>query len=113
MILEINWQEPIIKEEDVLSIQIYDLDDFYVKFISDIGSRYNLFFLMLASLNHYSEKNDKEKAAHLSFLIAYYLFIALTPFDSYLLALYYIKQAISLNPLDIYIKWLKIIEKGN
>lgn len=52
-------------------------------------------------------------AAHASFLIAYYLFILLTPPGSAQLALHYINQAITLNPLPLYSEWLALIEKGN
>lgn len=111
MILEIDWEELVIRESDVLQIQLQDLDDFYVS-AADFD-KLNLYFILLTSFHHYIGKAEREKAAHLSFLIAYYLFTALTPPGSCELAMYYIKTAFSLNPLDIYKDWLALIEKGN
>lgn len=111
MILEIDWVNPVIGENDVLQIQPQDLDDFYIN-ASDFDQS-NLFFVLLTSLHHYMGKEAWEKAAHLSFLIAYYLFTPLTPPGSCELAMHYIRKAISLNPLAIYREWLSLIEKGN
>lgn len=111
MALKINWKEPIIQESDVMQIQPSNLDDFYVT--ADNFDKTNLFFVLLTSLHHYLDKGKQENAAHLSFLIAYYLFITLTPPGSWELAVHYIKQAISLNPLEEYKEWLPLIEKGN
>ena len=111
MILKINWQEPTIQENDVMQIQPTNLDDFYAT--ADSFDRTNLFFVLLTSFHHYFDKGEQGKAAHLSFLMAYYLFIALTPPGSWKLAVHYINQAISLNPLDEYKEWLPLIEKGN
>ena len=111
MELKIDFGEPIIKEELVLSIQATDLNDFYVT-ASDFDKS-NLFFVLLTSLHHFEESNDTQRAAHLSFLIAYYLFILLTPPGSFYLALHYINKAISLNPISEYKKWLELIKEGN
>ena len=69
--------------------------------------------MLLASLHHYEDAGDKIRAAHLSFLAAYYLFVALTPPGSCQLALHYIKKAIALNDTSAYREWLALIEKGN
>lgn len=111
MKIEIDWGEPIIQEKAVMQIQPSDLDAFYAT-ASDFDKS-NLFFVLLTSLHHYLDKSEQEKAAHLSFLIAYYLFITLTPPGSCELAMYYINQAVSLNPLEIYKEWIPLIEKGN
>lgn len=111
MKIEINWEEPIIPENDVLQIQPPDLEDFYIA-ASDFDKS-NLFFVLLTSFHHYLNKSEQEKSAHLSFLIAYYLFVTLTPPGSCVLAWYYINQAVSLNPLEIYKEWIPLIEKGN
>jgi len=55
----------------------------------------------------------KKEAAHLNYLIAYYFFTALTPPASDVLAKYYIKQAITLNPLPQYLEEAMFIENGN
>lgn len=111
MILKINWNNPIIKESDVLSIQPSDLDDFYKE--ADAYDKANIFFVLLTSLHYFVDKGSNEQAAHLCFLIAYYLFITYTPPGSCSLAMHYIKQAFSLNPLDVYLEWRSLIEKGN
>lgn len=111
MKIKIDFGEPIIHEEYVLQVQPSDLDDFYIG-ASDFDKS-NLFFVLLASFQHYLEVGEQEKTAHLSFLMAYYLFVTLTPPGSCELAAFYIKQAISLNPLEIYNEWLSNIEKGN
>lgn len=111
MTLKIDWEEPIIQENDVIQIQPSDMDGFYTA--ANTLDRTNLFFVLLTSFHHYLDKAEQEKAAHLSFLMAYYLFITLTPPGSWELAMHYIDQAISLNPLDKYKEWLPLIEKGN
>lgn len=111
MKLQIDFDEPIIKEERVLQLQPSDLNHFYVT-ASDFDKS-NLFFMLLASFQHYLETEDQEKSAHLSFLMAYYLFTPLTPPGSFELALHYIKEAISLNPLECYTEWLSRIAQGN
>ena len=109
--LKIDWGNPIIESTYVLRLKPTDLDDFYVA-ASDFDKT-NLFFVLLTSFHHYLDAGSKEKAAHLSFLMAYYLFLPLTPPGSWLLAMHYIKQAISLNPIEEYKEWLPLIEQGN
>ena len=88
-----------------------DLDDFYVS-ASDTD-RMNLFFILLTSLHYYERNGDIVRAAHLSFLAAYYVFTPLTPPGSHYLALHYMNKAISLNSLPEYSEWLVVMEKGN
>ncbi|BAL00433.1 hypothetical protein OBV_32340 [Oscillibacter valericigenes Sjm18-20] len=111
MMLKIDWGEPVMPENDVLHVQPSDLDALYVA-ASDFDKS-NLFFVLLTSFHHYMDAGKREKAAHLCFLMAYYLFITLTPPGSCELAMHYIKQAIALNPLETYREWLPLIEKGN
>ena len=111
MQLRIDWDNPIIDENIIQQIQPADLDDFYVS--ADAVDRANLFFVLLTSLHHYLDKEQQEKAAHLCFLMAYYLFVPLVPPGSCELALYYIKKALSLNPLAEYAAWLPLMEAGN
>ena len=75
--------------------------------------RVNLFFILLASLHYYEENGDAVRAAHLSFLTAYYVFTPLTPPGSECLALHYMNKAVSLNPIPEYKEWLLIMGKGN
>lgn len=111
MKFQINWENPIIAKANILQIQPSDLDDFYIS-ASDLDKG-NIFFVLLVSFNHYREENCKAEAAHLSFLMAYYLFVTHTPPGSYDLARYYIAEALQLNPLDEYKEWQALIENGN
>lgn len=111
MNIKIDFAEPIIEMSRVLEMSSRDLDDFYVS--ATDCDRGNLFFILLASLHHYEESGDTVRAAHLSFLTAYYVFTPLTPPGSHQLALHYIKKAVSMNPLPEYKEWLLIMEKGN
>lgn len=109
--LKIDFSNLIIKKENVLEICIEDLEDFYVA-TSDIDKT-NLFFVLLASMHYYEEHGDAVRAAHLSYLTAFYIFTPLTPPGSEHLALHYINKALSLNPLLEYKEWLSIMEAGN
>ena len=111
MKLSINWGEPVIREDDVLRITTYDLDDFYAA-ASEVD-RLNLYFILQVSYQHYLDRGERERAAHLSFLMAYYLFTPLTPPGSWELALHYIRQALALHPFKEYQEWLELMEKGN
>lgn len=111
MKIKIDFGEPIIAESTVMDIVPTDLDDFYVT--ASVHDKTNLFFVLLASAQYYENKKDKEKAAHLYFLTAFYLFVPLTPPGSCMLALHYINKALELNPLPEYLEWLGLIQKGN
>lgn len=111
MKLRINWADPVIPEDEVLQIRPTHMDDFYAA-ASDLD-KCNLFFVLLTSAHHYSDRGDNARAAHLYFLAANYLFIALTPPGSYDLSLHYMKKAIALNPLQDYLDWHAPMEKGN
>ena len=65
----------------------------------------------MASLHYHIDQNNNIEAAHLSFLLAYYLFVPLTPPASCSLALHYIKKAISLHNTPTYEQWLDIIKR--
>lgn len=109
--LHIDWDRPVIDEQAVLTIQPADLNDFYCA--ADSFDKTNMFFVLLASYHHYLDNGHREKAAHLCYLIAYYLFVPLTPPGSCELAMHYITQAVSLCPLESYTELLSLIEKGN
>ncbi len=111
MTISINWDDPLINGCDVWQLQPSDLDDFYVV-ASDLDKG-NLFFVLLASFHYALDREELEMAAHLSFLMAYYLFNALTPPGSQALAEHYIRQAIALNPLEEYETWHALMEQGN
>ncbi len=108
--MRVKFDEPIIGKDNVLEIGSRDLDDYYAS-ASDID-RSNFFFVLLTSLHHYEENGDTVRAAHLSFLVAYYV-TPLTPLGSYCLALHYMDKAISLYLLPEYKEWLAVMKKGN
>ncbi len=109
--MRVKFDEQIIGKDNVLEIGSRDLDDYYAS-ASDID-RSNFFFVLLTSLHYYEENGDTVRAAHLSFLVAYYVFTPLTPPGSYRLALHYMDKAISLYPLPEYKEWLAVMKKGN
>ncbi len=111
MTLKIDFERPVFSSEITDRLTTTDLDDFYVN--SAEIDKLNLYFCLLASAHHYQSDANVPKTAKLYFLIAYYLFVPLSPPGSEELALYYINKAISLNPLSEYKEWLSIIEKGN
>ncbi|MBQ2887748.1 MAG: hypothetical protein IJE29_02350 [Firmicutes bacterium] len=111
MNLRIDFAEPLLPADVAHELKTADLDDFYAA--RDNVARNNLFFVLLASYQHYATQDDAELAAHLAFLLAYYLFVALTPPASAELAAYYIGQAISFNRLNEYEEWRQLIERGN
>ena len=111
MKLTIDWSQPVLAEEDVPRIALSDLDDFYVS-ASDLDKS-NLFFVLLTSCHHHLDCGRDQTAARLCWLMAYYLFVALTPPGSLELALHYIRRAIALDPREEYVQWRELIKKGN
>ena len=111
MRIQIDFGEPIFPVAIAQQISPNDLNDFYCT-ASDFDKS-NIFFMLLASMHHYEDQQQTELAAHLSYLIACYLFITLTPPGSGNLALHYINKAIELNPCEEYLDWLKLMNKGN
>ena len=111
MEIKINWREPIFNEATAAAITPIDTEDFYVK--ANEIDRLNLYFELEASFHKYASEGKDELAAHLAFLIAFYLFIVLTPPASCELALHYINEALRLNPLPEYEEWLENIKEGN
>lgn len=109
--MKIDFGEPIICKEKVLEITTQALDTFYTS--SNEVDQLNLFFMLLASLHYHIDQSNNAEAAHLSFLIAYYLFVPLTPPGSYPLAMHYIEKAISLHDTPYYNQWYDFIKKGN
>lgn len=111
MELRIDFGQPVLRRELAEALRETDLNDFYAT-ASDFDKS-NLFFVLLTSLHHYEDAGDARLAAHLSFLAACYLYIALTPPGSQELALHYIRRAAALEPLPLYREWETLIRKGN
>ncbi len=108
MKLEINLNKPFYDENEILDIQPTDLNEFYDPLNEENGLK--MYFQLLAT---YIRVKNREKKAHAAFLITYYLFILLTPPASCELALYYIRKAIELDPLEEYIEFEKLVLMGN
>ena len=111
MQIHIDWSKPILRQDDALRFRPSDLNNFYAE--ADGFDKTNLFFVLLASFHHYMDGGDTERAARLSFLLAYYLFVPLTPPGSQALARHYIQQAVSLHPPEEYEAWRVLMERGN
>jgi len=111
MKIQIDFGEPIFPAAIAQQISPNDLNDFYCT-ASDFDKS-NIFFILLTSLHHYEDLQQNKLAAHLSYLIACYLFITLTPPGSANLALHYINKALSLHPCYEYMDWQELIKKGN
>ena len=58
-------------------------------------------------------KNRAKAVARCALLMAYYLFIPLTPPASYELAEFYIDKALELDERPEYRQWKKVIDEGN
>lgn len=112
MELYVDFGCPLFEENMASLITAADLDDYYVK-ANELGGL-NLFFVLEASFHKYLSEGKNDLAAHLAFLIAYYVFIPLTPPASQQLALHYINEAIRLNPCHTdYLEWLDRIKDGS
>ena len=77
MKITIDFGHPYFEEEVLLGLTQDDLNCFYAD-ASEVD-RLNLFFVLEASLHRLQGKERMKTAAYCAFLMAYYLFIALTP----------------------------------
>ena len=111
MKLAIDFGNPVIPEIYVLQIKPTDLNDFYFR-ATDLNKN-NVFYLLLNSAHYYEDNGKNILSAHLYFLAANYLFVALTPLASFDLAMHYMKKSVRLDPTQEHLEWLELIEKGN
>lgn len=111
MKLAIDFGSPVFDEEAAKAMTAADLDSFYAS--AGEVDQLNLFFQLEASFHRYLAEGKRELAARLAFLAAYYLFTPLTPPASQELALYYIGEAVRLDPRREYREWLALMEQGN
>ncbi|OUO36504.1 hypothetical protein [Flavonifractor sp. An306] len=108
--IELNYENPVFSEEEVCKMTTGSLEGFYGE-TQNSYKQYELFFALLNSLHHYLSEGKKEVAAKISYLIAYYLHIALTPIANLELASYYIEKAIELDARQEYLKWKVAIDE--
>lgn len=107
--IELDYENPLFSEASVIELTMESLNDFYAE-TQNSYRQYELFFVLLNSLHKYLGQGKKEVAAKISFLLAYYLFIALTPIANLELALHYVEKAIELDSKAEYIKLKNSIE---
>lgn len=111
MKIKIDFDNPKITDEHIKHLTTFDLDDFYVG--SSEINQLNLFFVLEATYHDLLSREEYELGAHTAFLLAYYLFVPLTPPAAYELACYYIRMAIQLKPTKEYIEWEERILEGH
>ena len=92
MKINIDFGHPYFDEKAIFEITPTSLNDFYAD--ENEINRLNLFFMLEASLHRFQNGKNIKAAAHCAFLMAYYLFIPLTPPASCELAEFYIDKAL-------------------
>ena len=111
MKISIDFEHPFFDEGVVTELKPTDLDGFYQR--ENEVNRLNLFFVLEASLHRLQSENRMKAAARCAFLMAYYLFIPLTPPASVELAEFYIDRALEWDATPEYREWKSLIGKGN
>lgn len=111
MDIQINFSKPLLERNQIPELQTEDLNRFYAS--ATEVDRLNLFFVLLNTLQSMEHDPEPVLEARLCFLMAYYLFVPLTPPGSCTLALHYMRRAMDLHPLPEYQEWLCLMEKGN
>lgn len=109
--INIDFNQPVISEDNILAMIPRDIDDQYE--VSSEIERFNLFFILLATFHSCEDSNKTVLAAHMAYLLSYYLFVALTPPGSEKLALHYAQKALELNPSSLYTQWYDFVLTGN
>ncbi len=111
MKIRITFERPYFEEATILALTSHDLMIFMWKRTRWIAL--NLFFVLETSLHRFQRENRRKAAARCAFLMAYYLFVPLTPPASSELARFYIDQALAWEDTPEYRQWKKLIEEGN
>lgn len=111
MKIRIDFEHPYFDEKVIVKLTLNDLDCFYAD--ENEINRLNLFFVLEESLHRFQSGNSMKAAARCAFLMAYYLFIPLTPPASLELAEFYINKALEWDETPEYRQWKEAIDKGN
>ena len=111
MKINIDFGHPYFDEKAIFELTFNDLDCFYAD--ENEVNRLNLFFVLEASLYRFQRENNLKVAARCAFLMAYYLFVPLTPPASSELAEFYIDRALEWDETPEYRQWKKAIDEGN
>lgn len=111
MKINIDFGHPYFDEKTIFELTLNDLDCFYHD--ENEVNRLNLFFVLEVSLHRFQSGNSMKTAARCAFLMAYYLFLPLTPPASLELAEFYIDRALEWDETPEYREWKKLIDEGN
>jgi hypothetical protein len=111
MKISIDFGHPYFEQDIIFALEPTDLNDFYCN--ENEVNGLNLFFVLEASLHRFQSENKTKAAARCAFLMAYYLFVPLTPPASFELAEFYIDRALEWNEMPEYREWKDLIDKGN
>lgn len=111
MEIKIDFGQPYFDEETIVELTQDDLNCFYAA--ENEVNRLNLFFVLEASLHKFQSKKNMKAAARCAFLMAYYLFVPLTPPASMELSEFYINKALEWDETPEYRQWKEIIDEGN
>ena len=111
MKITIDFGHPYFDAETIRHLTLDDLNDFYAE--AGEVDQLNLFFVLEASLHRLQGEKDGKASARCAFLMAYYLFIALTPPASFELAEFYIDRALEWDEPPEYRHWKETIDEGN
>lgn len=106
-----DYESTYIPEEKVMQITEKMLDDLYAT--ANDTEQFNVFFHLQNELFYLLNKEMNKEAAYISYLISYYLFVALTPPHSETLAQEFAKEAIKLDSCPKYLEWLEEVKAGN
>ena len=111
MKINIDFGRPYFDEKTIFELTPADFNGFYAD--ENEVNRLNLFFVLEASLHRFQRENSLKAAARCAFLMAYYLFIPLTPPASSELAEFYIDRALEWDAAPEYRQWKELIDQGN
>ena len=111
MKITIDFGHPYFDAETIRCLTPDDLNDFYAE--AGEVDQLNLFFVLEASLHRLQGEKDRKTSARCAFLMAYNLFIALTPPASFELAEFYIDRALEWDETPEYRHWKETIDEGN
>lgn len=106
-----EFHSQLIPVKNIFDLTEAILSDLYTQ--SNEVEGLNIYFHL--QYNYYSllKNNHFKEAAHICYLMSYYLFVPLTPPHSESLALEFATKAEELNPNEKYVQWIEYVLKGN
>lgn len=96
-----------IPTNEICNINKDDLDSIYNKYSRSNQKYmiYNIYFILLYNYIKCKRTSNNDEAAHLAFLMSYYIFKYIDIPEKANLSKEYIKQAINKKPLKEYTEW--------